>query len=66
MKSPLLSSKEDFDKWSQEIKLQNNPQPTHYPCIVIAVPLYQKFYCLDVIYYSEFQKARYVVDDNEC
>lgn len=61
MKSPVLNDKYQLEEWLNEHHMFGECNPNAFPCIVI-------FDCdngsvLEVVTYSEFQKWRYVVDD---
>jgi hypothetical protein len=62
-RSPILHSLDEFYQWlneqEEEISTVASPIacPTHFPCI--AIPGANN--TIDYVYYSEFQKDRYVI-----
>jgi len=62
MKSPVFFKYEEFAAWCEKHSTFGDMKPTHYPCIVITA----NQDCLhEIVYYSEFQSARYVTNSKE-
>ena len=67
MKSPVLFTREDFDRWVKTIKFAVPPylqlSKPWLTCVAVVVP--GEMGCADLVfvYYHEFQSARYVLTD---
>jgi len=63
MKSPVFLNEDELKKWTEDERVRvgggmGETYPTHYPCMIIYDGSSQQ---IDTVYYSEFQKRRYVV-----
>ena len=61
MKSPVFINEKEFDLWTNQNDIACNMgmvAPRYYPAIVITDELNRP---IEVVYYSEFQKARYQI-----
>lgn len=57
MKSLVLNNKAEFSTWCANNYTFGDLEPTHYPCVVITD---SQGTLMTVVYYSEFQTARYI------
>jgi hypothetical protein len=62
VQSPVLFSREEYNNWAEKHEVWGADEPTHYPAIVV---IDKDDTLVGIVYMSEFQQARYIVNDNK-